>query len=105
MSLEEQLNLTRQHFNEPNVCWFEDLMVAIMMAAGAGPSIYNARKAIAEAFRKDPDFQKAYRDNVASLIQTFDTMRYSEPGVIVGPMSSNQINQLADRILDLIFEP
>lgn len=103
MNLEQQLNLARTHFNDHEECWFEDLAQAVLMAAGGAPSIYNARKAIREAFAEDPDWRRTYVDNIACMLMDFENKRHVEPGKIVGPMSANERNQLAEQILDLIF--
>lgn len=104
MSLEHQLNLARNHFRQGNnVECLEDILHAILMAAGGAPSIYNARKAIREAFAEDPDWRRTYIDNIACKIMDFEKQRFAEPNATVGPMTVHQRDYLADQILDLIF--
>lgn len=103
MNLEEQLNLARRKFQEGGVSWFDDLAIAVLMAAGGRPSILNSRQAIREALKEDPEWRRTYVATIACKLMDFENMRHAEPGKIVGPMTANERNQLAEQILSLIF--
>lgn len=103
MNLDQQLNLARAHFQDHEVCWFDDLIHAIRVAAGGAPSIYNARKAMRDAFAEDPEWRRTYVINITCKIEEFEKQRFAEPNATVGPMTSSQRIYLAGEILDLIF--
>ncbi len=59
--------------------------------------IEEARKVMRSAFKKDPDFKRAYRDNVAMLL-------YDNRERILGSfIHKNNRDFVAEKILNLIF--
>lgn len=108
MRLENHLNTARAFLTdvkspELRAC-VEELITAILVAAGGEPSILNARRVIARALKGDPGFRESYLANIACCIMDFEAARHVEPAMPVGPMSTAQREMLADQILILLFE-
>ena len=107
MNVETHLNNATKFFVEGKQREaFGEIHQAIVLAAGGGPSIHNAREAIRKAFKNDPDFRQTYVSNAACVIMDFyeEHNRACAEDSKISPLSAENRDRLADWLIVRLFE-